>query len=67
MSDGVRPRIGVLAIQGDYAAHAAALSDSDADSVEVRKPEQLADILEFICSEKGMPLRESVYKVYNNA
>jgi len=31
------------------------------------KPEQLADVLEFICSEKGMPVREAVYKVYNNA
>jgi NAD(P)-dependent dehydrogenase (short-subunit alcohol dehydrogenase family) len=31
------------------------------------KPEQIADVLEFICSEKGMPLRESVYKIYNNA
>ena len=31
------------------------------------KAEQLADILEFICSEKGQPLRESVYKVYNNS
>ena len=36
-----RPRIGVLAIQGDYAAHADALSDAGADPVEVRKPEQL--------------------------
>jgi len=31
------------------------------------KPEQLADIMEFICSEKGIPVREAVYKVYNNA
>ena len=31
------------------------------------KAEQLADILEFICSEKGQPLRESIYKVYNNS
>jgi NAD(P)-dependent dehydrogenase (short-subunit alcohol dehydrogenase family) len=31
------------------------------------KAEQLADIMEFICSEKGMPVREAVYKVYNNA
>lgn len=31
------------------------------------KPEQIADTLEFICSEKGSALRESVYKVYNNA
>jgi pyridoxal 5'-phosphate synthase pdxT subunit len=38
------PRIGVLAIQGDYAAHAAALADAGADPVEVRKPEQLADL-----------------------
>lgn len=44
MIDGERPRIGVLAIQGDYAAHAAALIDSGADPVEVRKPEQLADL-----------------------
>jgi 5'-phosphate synthase pdxT subunit len=36
-----RPRIGVLAIQGDYAAHADALTEAGADPVEVRKPEQL--------------------------
>jgi 5'-phosphate synthase pdxT subunit len=35
------PRIGVLAIQGDYAAHAAALEEAGAIPVEVRKPEQL--------------------------
>jgi 5'-phosphate synthase pdxT subunit len=35
------PRIGVLAIQGDYAAHAAALEDAGATPVEVRKPEEL--------------------------
>ena len=29
--------------------------------------EQIADILEFICSEKSLPLRDPVYKVYNNA
>lgn len=38
------PRIGVLAIQGDYAAHAAALSDAGAIPVEIRKPEELAGI-----------------------
>ncbi len=31
------------------------------------KPESIADVLEFICSEKGSTLRESVYKLYNNA
>lgn len=31
------------------------------------KPEQLADVLEFICSDKGLPLREPIYKVYNNS
>ena len=36
------PLIGVLAIQGDYAAHAEALSDAGAEPVEVRKPDQLA-------------------------
>jgi 5'-phosphate synthase pdxT subunit len=35
------PRIGVLAIQGDYAAHAAALEEAGAIPVEVRTPEQL--------------------------
>ena len=39
-----RPRIGVLAIQGDYAAHADALIDAGADPVEVRNPEQLEDL-----------------------
>ena len=31
------------------------------------KPEQVAEILEFLVSEKGDPLRETVFKVYNNA
>jgi 5'-phosphate synthase pdxT subunit len=39
-----QPKIGVLAIQGDYAAHADALSESGAEPVEVRKPEQLRGI-----------------------
>ncbi|HWE83900.1 MAG TPA: pyridoxal 5'-phosphate synthase glutaminase subunit PdxT [Terracidiphilus sp.] len=41
MSKSDSPRIGVLAIQGDYAAHAAALAEAGADPVEVRNPEQL--------------------------
>lgn len=36
-----RPRVGVLAIQGDYAAHAEALTESGAEPVEVRKLEEL--------------------------
>lgn len=38
------PRIGVLAIQGDYAAHAAALSESGAEPCEVRNPDELASL-----------------------
>lgn len=36
-----QPRIGVLAIQGDYGAHAEALAEAGAIAVEVRKPEEL--------------------------
>jgi pyridoxal 5'-phosphate synthase pdxT subunit len=36
-----RPRIGVLAIQGDFAAHAQALEEAGAEAVEVRKPAEL--------------------------
>lgn len=36
------PLIGILAIQGDYAAHADALTGSGAEPVEVRKPDELA-------------------------
>jgi 5'-phosphate synthase pdxT subunit len=39
-----RPRIGVLAIQGDYAAHAEALTASGAEPIEIRKPGALAGI-----------------------
>jgi 5'-phosphate synthase pdxT subunit len=39
-----RPRIGVLAIQGDYAAHAEALMESGADPVEVRNAEELESL-----------------------
>lgn len=38
------PRIGVLAIQGDYDAHAVALREAGAEAVLVRKPEELAAI-----------------------
>jgi pyridoxal 5'-phosphate synthase pdxT subunit len=38
------PRIGVLAIQGDYAAHAVALSESGAIPIKVRKREELAGL-----------------------
>lgn len=37
-------RIGVLAIQGDYDAHAQALREAGAEPVLVRKPEELAGI-----------------------
>ena len=39
----------------------------DADWSKWVKPEQIADVLEFICSDKGLSLREPVYKVYNDA
>jgi len=39
-----RPRIGVLAIQGDYAAHAEALDEAGATPIEVRKLEELSDL-----------------------
>jgi len=38
------PRVGVLAIQGDFEAHAEALRRLGAVAVEVRRPHQLADI-----------------------
>jgi 5'-phosphate synthase pdxT subunit len=39
-----KPAIGVLAIQGNYASHAQALTEAGASPVEVRKPEQLAGL-----------------------
>lgn len=39
----------------------------DADPENWVKPGQLAEILEFLVSEKGHPLRETVLKVYNNS
>jgi len=39
-----QPSIGVLAIQGDYAAHAEALAETGALPVEVRKPDELAGL-----------------------
>ena len=38
------PRVGVLAIQGDYAAHAVALSEVGAEPCEVRKAVQLESL-----------------------
>jgi 5'-phosphate synthase pdxT subunit len=39
-----QPRIGVLALQGDYAAHAAALAEAGAEPREVRGPKDLAGL-----------------------
>ena len=44
MTNNEKPRIGVLAIQGDYAAHAEALTEAGAEPVEVRNPEQLGTL-----------------------
>jgi 5'-phosphate synthase pdxT subunit len=40
----VRPRVGVLAVQGNFREHAVMLRRLGADVVEVRKPEQLAGL-----------------------
>jgi len=44
LSKAILPRIGVLAIQGNYASHSQALTEAGADPVEVRKPEELAGL-----------------------
>jgi pyridoxal 5'-phosphate synthase pdxT subunit len=41
---GKAPRIGVLAVQGDFREHAAVLGRLGAEAVEVREPEQLAGL-----------------------
>ena len=37
----ILPRVGVLAVQGDYGAHARALSEAGAGPLEVRNPDEL--------------------------
>src|SRR5919108_2273278 len=44
MADGSALKIGVLALQGDFSLHARAIARCGAEAVEVRKPEQLADL-----------------------
>jgi 5'-phosphate synthase pdxT subunit len=44
VADSAGPRVGVLAIQGDFEAHAGALRLLGATAVEVRRPEQLEDL-----------------------
>ncbi len=39
----------------------------EADPAAWVKPEEIATLLEFICSEEANALREPVYKIYNNA
>jgi len=40
----VRPRVGVLALQGAFAAHARVLADLGAEPVEVRRPDALESV-----------------------
>jgi 5'-phosphate synthase pdxT subunit len=44
LTSSSKPRVGVLAIQGDYAAHSEALAEVGAQPIEVRKPDQLASL-----------------------
>jgi len=44
LKQAIKPHIGVLAIQGDYAAHADALAEAGAEPREVRTPDQLAGL-----------------------
>src|ERR1700760_4213231 len=39
----------------------------DADFNAWVKPQEIASLMEFICSEEGNALREPIYKIYNNA
>jgi NAD(P)-dependent dehydrogenase (short-subunit alcohol dehydrogenase family) len=39
----------------------------DADPSTWVRPDQIADLLEFICNKKSDALREPVYKIYNNS
>jgi len=39
-----KPRVGVLALQGDFEAHGKALARAGAEPVEVRTPEELASV-----------------------
>jgi pyridoxal 5'-phosphate synthase pdxT subunit len=41
LTETTTPTIGVLALQGDYAAHAEALMESGAEPTEIRRPDQL--------------------------
>jgi NAD(P)-dependent dehydrogenase (short-subunit alcohol dehydrogenase family) len=49
----------------DTPANRKSMPDADPDAWV--KPEQLADVLDFVISESGSALRETVLKVYNNA
>ena len=48
MTSARETRIGVLAVQGGYDLHAAALRDVGAEPVLIRRPEQLSDIAGLI-------------------
>ncbi|PWT97275.1 MAG: SDR family oxidoreductase [Bacteroidetes bacterium] len=39
----------------------------DVDPGNWVKAEQIAEVMEFICSDAGLPIREPIYKIYNNA
>jgi pyridoxal 5'-phosphate synthase pdxT subunit len=40
----LRPRIGVLALQGDFEAHLKMLDEVGVDGIAIRLPEQLANL-----------------------
>ena len=47
-TDSNRPRIGVLALQGDVREHLRALADAGADAVAVRRPSELDEVVALV-------------------
>jgi 5'-phosphate synthase pdxT subunit len=47
-SNGDRPKVGVLALQGDFREHARILEKLEVQPVEIRKPEEMVDLAGLI-------------------
>src|SRR5207247_2007097 len=51
------PKIGILAVQGNVREHAAALRGAGVEPVEVRTPEEIADLADLEIAGEDRPLR----------
>ena len=62
-----KPRVGVLALQGDFREHLAVLNDLGADAVPVKRPEELASVAGLVIPGGESSVMDKLSRIFGLA